>query len=100
MTVAEAEYYLEGSPSGWLLWFPAWLRRRLLRGLRRGRLALGLLEFLRDGVHEAGFLHQHLADGDRALVGILPLALFHGFADGGNRLDAIAGVGAGSVDLV
>src|SRR5271168_2941500 len=76
------------------------MRPGLLRRLRGRRQSFGLLQLLRDRVHKTGLVHKHLADKDSALVRLLPLVFFHGFADSGNRLHAVAGVGAGSIDLV
>jgi hypothetical protein len=36
---------------------------------------LPVLQFLCDRVHKTGFAHQHLADQDGALLGVLPLSL-------------------------
>src|SRR5271157_3314649 len=76
------------------------LHRALLRRLRSRRLSFGLFQLLRDGIHEAGLIHQHLANNDCALIGVLPFVFVHCLTDGGNRLHAVSGVGAGSVDLV
>ena len=63
-------------------------------------LSYGLLQFQRNGVHQAGLVHQHLSHNDGALIGVCPFALFDSLAYGGNGLHRITGIGAGSIDLV
>src|SRR5208282_5244227 len=76
------------------------VRRLLLRRLGSRRLSFRLFQLLSHGVHKAGLVHQYLANDNCALVGFLPLVFFHRLAHCGNRLDAVAGVSAGSIDLV
>ena len=54
----------------------------------------------RDLVDEGGLVFEDFGNDGDLVLGELPVFLVHGFAHGGQGLDAVPGVGAGSVDLM
>src|SRR5207245_7239215 len=59
-----------------------------------------LLEFSRCGIDERGFGLEEMADAEDLVVGLFPALQLDRLADGGDRLDAVAGVETRGIDLV
>ena len=68
--------------------------------ITRGRGSMReLLEFSGRGIDERGFGREEMADAEDLVVGRFPALLLDRLADGGDRLDAVAGVEARGIDL-